>query len=213
MLRLRNNLSIRKPVVLLTLFCFCTYAILCNTCLSYAMDENLLHYASFKSIQERVDSGIKTSQIETDNTLSNKGHLNLYEGLETKLPLLAQATSYKDESEEEIRIFEEEEAIRRERELKALNAQAQIATGTTLQTVGILLGGGIAVVGTAYFTARGDDPVSGKIIMSAGCIAAGLLIGVPIYSSGSEMKKKAKEVVLSIDPSDNSVMLAYQYRF
>ena len=219
MSRLRKNVLSKRPIAFLTLFIFVTYVTSVTSCrpgLSYAMDEYSRPYTSSKSSQATADSGIGIGQTQTANTLSKKCLFNLSKELETKLPFLAQRTSDKDEIREEIQIFEEEEAIRRERERKA---QAQIAKGGTLQTTGILVGLGFTAGGIAIASgAEGDEPgedadfanQAGIVVL---CALVGVLVGWPIYSLGSRMKTKGEELALSINPQDNSVKLVYQYRF
>lgn len=222
MLRLRNILLSKKPIAFLTSFVFCTYTTLCSFCLSYAMDENLRPYTSFETIQGKAGAGIKIGQIEAANTLSKKCLFNLSKELETELPLLAQGTSDKDEMREEMQIFEEEEAIRRERERKAQAGKTLITTGRTLKVVGILVGVGITAYGIAYASSKEDTDEYGnkeeadsidKILCVVGGGLIGLLVGGGIHSLGKKMETKGKELVLSIDPLNSSVKLVYEYRF
>jgi hypothetical protein len=215
MLRSRNNGLNKNLVAFLTSFGFCVYATLSSFSLSYAIDEDLRTYTTSKSIQGKADSGIKIDQIEAANTLSKKCFFNLSKELETEFPFLAQGTSDKDEMEEEIRIFEEEEAIRtnriREAEARRAKKASLIATGKTLQFMGkltyVVVSLGALSIGMSY-----EDFPTGLLVATAGSLA-GLGIGAAMAIPGEKMEKKGKELVVGVDPFINSVKLVYVYRF
>jgi len=141
---------------------------------------------------------------------------------QTGLPILGQEISReKEEHQEEIEIFGEEE---RERDARKAKAKSMIATGRTTKFLGIITGIAVTAVLSAAALERYEEEREKSFDVDIGpeldaayvlvlSPLIGLLIGGLIWSHGDKIEKKGNALALQLDPTDKKVGFVYVYRF
>lgn len=226
MLWLRNEYSRKSVGGFLIIFIFYILLNLFGLSWCYAADQNFRLYSSIRSHQGE-DSNTRMDDIEIRilNKISNVEHLRLFKEemrTQTGLPILGQEISReKEEHQEEIEIFREEE---RERDARKAKSESMIATGMAVKLLGIITGIAVTVVIAAEAQERYDeeraksfDPDIGPEMDALRLYLASPLIGLAtaglIWSIGDQIEKKGNALALQLDPTDKKVGFVYVYRF